>query len=283
MIISGDNRLRRVVRSVRLRAGAGRDPGRWTTIAFALCLATSPICPVKAEPRITTDPAQTTDLLTFIRALEAPRGYDDYERRIPIAPPRPLTQMQLGEVLEWQRRVRKAGAPSSAAGGYQIIYSTLARLVTDYNIDRSDVFNAGLQDRLARLLISECGPRPAASARSTHPRFGNCLAGIWAALPLTAGPRRGRSAYHGVAGNRALTRPETVLALLAGEAAALRRTPQPAFGSQPAGGSQPAESGPLAFEALPLSAVNDALRATAGTGRLTPSVQTWKVDPYASH
>ena len=26
----------------------------------------------------------TTDLLTFIRALEAPRGYDDYERRIPL-------------------------------------------------------------------------------------------------------------------------------------------------------------------------------------------------------
>ena len=37
-------------------------------------------------------PRTTTDLLALVRALEAPRGYDDYERRIPLAPPRPLTQ-----------------------------------------------------------------------------------------------------------------------------------------------------------------------------------------------
>ena len=166
-------------------------------------------------------PSTTTDLLTFIRALEAPRGYDDYERRIPIPPPRPLTQMTVAEVLAWQRRVRAADAISSAAGGYQIIYKTLNRLVDRNGIDRAALFDARMQDRLARLLISECGrlgPPP------EHRRYADCLAGIWAALPLTSGPKRGESAYRHIAGNRARTTPETVLALLQGEVVALETT-----------------------------------------------------------
>ena len=207
--------------------GAGQSPGRWRAIAFGLLFAVMLVPTAQAEPRTSTDPVQTTDLLTFIRRLEAPRGYDDYERRIPIAPPHPLTQMRLGEVLDWQRRVRAAGAPSTAAGGYQIIYPTLLRLVQKHDLDLNAVFDAVLQDRLAQRLIAECGPRPKVTAQSAHRRFANCLAGIWAALPLTTGPGRGRSAYHGVAGNRALTSPETVLALLAGTPVDMRRAPQP--------------------------------------------------------
>ena len=160
----------------------------------------------------------TTDLLALVRALEAPRGYDDYERRIPLAPPRPLTQMTLGEVLDWQSRVRDAGAPSTAAGGYQVIRATLARLVRQHGLDRAALFDPAMQDRLARLLVAECGdPGPP----SRHPHVADCLAGIWAALPLTSGPRKGQSAYRGVAGNRALTDPETVLAVLGGRPVAL--------------------------------------------------------------
>ena len=161
----------------------------------------------------TSDSGTTTDLLTFIRALEAPRGYTDYERRIRIRPPGPLTTLTLGQVLDWQVQVRRSGAPSTAAGGYQIIYPTLKRLVAKYRISRRQLFNTSLQDRLARLLIAECGPR---GPRWSHPRYGNCLAGIWAALPLTQGHGKGRSAHQGVAGNRALTHPDIVLDLLAG-------------------------------------------------------------------
>ena len=122
--------------------------------------------------------------------------------------------MRVGEVLDWQKRVRAAGAPATAAGGYQVIYKTLRRLVTRHGIALDARFTPALQDRLARHLINECGPK---GPRARHPRYGNCLAGIWAALPLTSGPGKGRSAYYNLAGNRALTSPETLLALLAGQ------------------------------------------------------------------
>ena len=220
-------------------------------------------------------PATTSDLLTFIRALEAPRGYNDYERRIGLAPPQPLTQMRLREVLEWQKRVRTAGYPSTAAGGYQIIHATLKRLITTYHIDRDVLFHAKTQDRLAQYLIAECGPRPAQTDRSQHPAFANCLAGVWAALPVTSGRDRGYSAYRHVAGNKALTTPATVLALLAGQKVS---TPLPDPKAQP-----PRQSPrPLAFGAVHVVDAHAMMRRVQGSDDLTPSVHHWTFDPYAS-
>lgn len=233
--------------------------------ALALCVA---IDDARATPGV------TAELLTFIRAHEAPRGYDDYERRIPIPPPQPLTQMTLAEVVAWQQRVRRAGAISTAAGGYQIIYGTLTGLINRHDLDVSTRFDPATQDRLARLLIAECGnPGPPAQ----HARFGNCLAGIWAALPLLTGPNRGRSVYRGTAGNRALTSPEAMLAVIAGGPAVLppvrsvaRQAPVP-------------DSEVLAFGAIRLNRqdVRAAMRGAAQAGTLTPSVHDWSFDPYA--
>ncbi len=127
--------------------------------------------------------------------------------------------MRVGAVLAWQRRVRAAGDPSTAAGACRIIHATLQGLVGRLRIDPAARFTLALQDRPARALIGECG-RKGPPAR--HARYGNCLARIWAGLPLTAGPRRGRSDHSHVAGNRALTDPDTVLALLRGEAVPLK-------------------------------------------------------------
>jgi len=228
----------------------------------------------------------TTDLLTFIRALEAPRGYTDYERRIRIPPPKPLTAMTVGEVLDWQVRVRRSGAPSTAAGGYQVIYPTLKRLVTKYGISRARIFDAGTQDHMARLLIGECG---APGPKRNHPRYGNCLAGIWAALPLTHGPRKGRSAHHGVAGNKALTHPDIVLDLLAGLEVAL--PPRGTGASPPLDPAWEAlrrigtsiGTQPLAFGAsrITVEEINTAMRKARRDNTLTPSLRTWKRDPYA--
>lgn len=216
-------------------------------------------------------PGTTTDLLTFVRALEA-RGYDDYERRIPVPPPRPLTRMTLGEVLDWQASVRAAGAPSTAAGGYQVIGATLEHLVRTHGLDRGALFDPAMQDRIAKLLVAECGePGPP----SRHPEFGNCLAGIWAALPMTSGRRKGRSAYEGVAGNRALTDPGTVLAVLAGQPV---RIPTGVPGRLSPAISDEAV---LAFGAVRLSRISSAMRGAAQAGTLTPSVRNWSFDPYA--
>ena len=213
-----------------------------------------------------------SDILALVRAVEAPRGYDDYERRIPVAPQRPLTRMTLGEVLDWQKRVRDARAPSTAAGAYQVIRPTLQRLVRRHGLDRDALFDRAMQDRIARLLISECGdPGPP----SRHAAHGNCLAGIWAGLPLTSGPRKGQSAYRGVAGNRALTRPETVLAVLAGRPVAL-----PA-GAPDRRAAAPSDEEILAFGAVRLSRISSAMRGASQAGTLTPSIRDWSFDPYA--
>ena len=214
----------------------------------------------------------TADLLEFIRAVEAPGGYDEYERRIRLAPPRPLTAMSVGEVLAWQDRVRGSGAPSTAAGAYQIIRPTLARLVRRHRLDPDAAFDPAMQDRMARLLLAECGER---GPPSRHVRYGNCLAGIWAALPLLSGPGRGRSAHRGIAGNRALAKPETVLALLAGRHVALPhpRIPDPEW--------------PVPVTVLPAphpipAGIPEAMDAAARTpGALPASIRRWSVDPYA--
>ncbi|MYI69795.1 MAG: glycoside hydrolase family 104 protein [Boseongicola sp. SB0673_bin_14] len=234
-------------------------------LAAAACLSL-------AASSAAATPDTTTDLLECIRALEAPRGHDDYERRIPVPPPKPLTRMTVGEVLDWQADVRRAGAPSTAAGGYQVIRATLERLVRTHGIDPDALFDELMQDRLAALLVAECGdPGPP----SRHPRFANCLAGIWAALPLATGPRRGLSAYAGVAGNRALTDPETVLAVLAGEPVSLPD------GTARDGLPAVSDEAVLAFGAVRLRRINSALREASAAGTLTPSVRNWSFDPYA--
>ena len=256
----------------RTDAAATREGNTLTarrSLALALLLA---FAALPGASETSASPRTTTDLLVFIRAIEAPRGYDDYEARIPVAPPRPLTRMTLGEVLDWQTGVREAGAPSTAAGGYQIIRATLERLVRRHDLDRGSLFDAAMQDRLARLLIAECGD-PGPPAR--HPHFADCLAGIWAALPLTSGPQRGRSAYQGISGNRALARPETLLAILAGRPVALPE------GGRESRAPAPADEAVLAFGAVRLNRITSAMRGAAQAGTLTPSVREWSFDPYA--
>ncbi len=209
---------------VKWRTGGAEGSGRRMRLGTRLAWAAMILClPVPALPEEGT--ATTRDLLAFIRFFEAPGGYDAYERRIPLAPPRRLTEMSVAAVMDWQLRVRAAGAISTAAGAYQIIYPTLDRLVQEHGLDPDARFGARLQDRLARLLIAECGERPGSEETEAHAAFGNCLAATWAALPVLDGPDVGLSAFHGVAGNRAQTTPEAVLALLAGKAVPLRRAP----------------------------------------------------------
>ena len=158
-------------------------------------------------------PQSDTALLAFIRHYESGGAYDRYHTDIRQTPPKPLTRMTVGEVMAWQASLRNV--ISTASGGYQIIKVTLARMVRTHRIDRAALFDATMQDRLARLLIAECQDD---RRKGGNIGFANCLAGIWAALPLVSGPARGRSAYHGIAGNKAQTTPARVMAVLEGAA-----------------------------------------------------------------
>ena len=246
---------------------------RLTVISLAILM---PPLPASAQPP-TTNNAMTRDVLTFIRSLEAPGGYDDVERRIKSPPPKRPSAMTLGEVLKWQKQVRGTGAPSTAMGGYQIVHDTLADLIRIHKLDKNALFDVKMQDRLAKLLMAECGNIKSENLN----RYANCLARIWAALPLTSGPNKGLSAYHGIAGNRALTTPQTVLALLAGKPVAIGASAK-TIPIPNASESTDVESADESADSIPtLRDINAAMRGAMITGKLTPSVQKWSFDPYA--
>lgn len=157
-------------------------------------------------------PANDVDFLNLMGDVEAPRGFDTVSGFAPVPPQRPLTDMTLDEVLRYQQSIRAMGTVSSAVGRYQFIYPTLRRLVEDLGIAGNLRFDAEVQTYLARFLMHDCGFYDRATPDL---QLANCLAGVWAALPLVSGPDRGQSAYASDGINIALTTPETILDVLA--------------------------------------------------------------------
>jgi hypothetical protein len=233
--------------------------------------------------------AKPEDMLRFIRHFEARGSYDRYYSGIKTPPPKPLTQLTVGEVITWQKSLR--GTKSTASGAYQFIRPTLERLVRKYKISRTRAFDEALQDQLAQLLISECPDR---DLPKDNLRFGNCLATIWAALPVLTGPKKGQSHYKGVAGNRALTSPENVMAMLSGGPVTYETTP---FQSP----SQPSDQikfrtikiyhfdrgGNSAFKLAgpsPEERISQSIQNAQDEGGLGKSIHTiYAVDPYAAN
>lgn len=150
-------------------------------------------------------------VLDLLGQLEGPEGYTQVVHSAKLDPPRPITQMTIAEVLNYQRALRHAGSSSSAVGRYQFIYKTLRQVVMDFNIDTGQRFNKRTQDFLARRMLEGCDFY---DPEASHAAIGNCMARIWAALPVISGSKAGRSYYHGLAGNRALTTPKEVVSLI---------------------------------------------------------------------
>lgn len=149
--------------------------------------------------------------LMMMGDVEGAAGYDAITGATRLRPDKPLTRMSIREVLDFQRQVRASGAASSAMGRYQFIYGTLSSLVETHGIDDTLPFDRITQDSLARLEMRRCQFYEPVVADW---RVANCLAQIWAALPVVRGRNAGRSHYHGIAGNRSLVSTETFLSSL---------------------------------------------------------------------
>lgn len=150
--------------------------------------------------------------LELVGAIEAPRGYESVTGFAPIKPDRPITEMTIAEVMRWQRRVRDAGAASTAVGRFQFMHDTLEFLTRAYEVPHDTLLDRRTQDYLARVLLHRCGFY---DPDLPVPELGDCLAGTWAALPMLSEERRGLSRYRGRANNHARTTPEVVEAVLA--------------------------------------------------------------------
>lgn len=139
--------------------------------------------------------------LELMGAVEGPNGYNQITLATRMRPELPITQMTIRQVIEFQRAVRLSGASSSAMGRYQFTYQTLKGMVETLGIDDQLPFDAITQDALARLEMRRCGFYEPIIQDT---KVANCLAAVWAALPLVTGANAGRSRYHGLAGNKSL-------------------------------------------------------------------------------
>lgn len=127
-------------------------------------------------------------LLAAIRICEVdtpdPRGYDIVYGGIPqrIRPPRPITQMSIDDVLNWQNSIRSS-VESTATGAYQFIYTTLLELVDRRRVvARSAILDAATQDRLAIALMT--GLDSWQAGQISDEAFGYNLARVWASMPV---------------------------------------------------------------------------------------------------
>lgn len=195
-----------------------------------------------------TVPPGAAILLDFIGDIEAPRGYDTVYGNNQGKLKKPVTSMTIGEIQDaqggWSRQFG-----SSATGRYQFMKATLAGLIPELGLSRSQVFDANLQDRLAYHLLKRRGYAEFMAGRINRTEFGKRLAQEWASLPvLTAtkgGSRnvtRGQSYYAGDGLNKSLVAPDRVEAMLDRVKVAVAPTPvaaAPAPTTAPANDNQP--------------------------------------------
>ena len=147
--------------------------------------------------RLSTSSSRTSQVFDLIGFAEAGRlQYNAIHvsaRRKPHAAPTLLT---IDEILVW---IKRTPGQHHAIGRYQFIPSTLAMLVRRSGLPAGTRFSPQVQDRLAYLLLQDAGYDRFLAGQMRMSDFMDKLAWIWAGLPL----RSGRSAYRGVAGNRA--------------------------------------------------------------------------------
>jgi hypothetical protein len=156
-------------------------------------------------------------LLDLIASHESGGNYNSAYEGSKIKPPKPLTEMTVQQVMDWQNQSVHAGSASSAAGRYQIIGGTLRGLVKDMGIDPNTTkFDQATQDKMATVLMQRRGLDKFMKGEMSQADFMKNLALEWASLPKD---NSGRAAYGGVATNptMALVSPSVVNTVLANE------------------------------------------------------------------
>lgn len=133
-------------------------------------------------------------ILDLIGSAEAPQGYDQVYGGSKLSPPRPITTMTVGEVLDWQKRSVAAGSYSSAAGRYQVINKTLAQQVRNGTVSLNDTYDAATQDKIALSLMEGRGLNRYQSGQISTEQFAQNLSQEWAGLPAIFRDRKGRTA-----------------------------------------------------------------------------------------
>lgn len=141
-------------------------------------------------------------VLALLRKLEATSSYDAVSSyAVKIGRPNiPVSQKTIDEVLEYQKWLISRKTNSTAVGAYQANHPTLLLWLKAEGVPTTKVFDKRTQDAFARWKLKKCGYYNPNRAISD---LGNCLAGVWAALPMMSGPRQGKSRYGHILNNEA--------------------------------------------------------------------------------
>jgi muramidase (phage lysozyme) len=185
------------------------------TVAPTVAPDLAPYIPARAA---TNGGGGTGELLSIIRRHESQGNYDVVWSGIKAndQPPRPLTQMTIGQVLAWQDSIDQR-YNSEAAGAYQILEDTLRGLYRSAGLSLFSRFNRDNQDRLAIALLERRGLSRYRAGTLTDVDFAQELSREWASFPAQTVDKRGRSAtgqsyYAGDGLNRSFTSKSAVLA-----------------------------------------------------------------------
>ncbi|WP_231592699.1 hypothetical protein [Pelagovum pacificum] len=177
-------------------AGVGRNGSLFVDRAVTGYFAPVVVSASRSAERFSSA-SQLDRLMDLIATAEAGAdGYDAVQYGARVRPPRPPTQMRLGEITAW---IAATPGQPHAIGRYQFIPTTLARLAEQVGVRADELFSPALQDRLAVELLREAGLTKFQSGDLDRESFMNNLARVWAGLPTSSG----RSYYHGHAGNAA--------------------------------------------------------------------------------
>lgn len=167
-----------------------------------------------------------TPLLDLIGRAEG-AGYDTIVGFIRKAdyPPKPITQLTIGELLAWQESI-DGKYNSEAVGRYQIMEDTLRGFNNDRRnsssggmslyeragLNLNSLFSPANQDLMAIELLKYRGLNRFLSGTLTDVQFGDKLADEWASLPVMIGPKAGQGRYSGQGGKITIQEVTDVLA-----------------------------------------------------------------------
>jgi muramidase (phage lysozyme) len=124
-------------------------------------------------------------LISRGEGTDRPDGYDvvyGYDRFKPPGTGR-LTDMTIKEVRALQDEMVRRGAPTGAAGKYQVVGATMNYLTKRMGLDGSERFTPLLQDQMARELLARHGYEAFVSGKLKPGDFQKNLSGEWASVP----------------------------------------------------------------------------------------------------
>jgi hypothetical protein len=114
-----------------------------------------------------------------------PAVYNTVSNFVPshLRPSKPLTEMTVQEVLDWQDQI-DGQVQSEAAGAVQVMPDTLRGLIEAGKVDPTALFDGTTQDAIAVSLLEGRGLKEWQAGELTTEEFGNALAMEWASLPV---------------------------------------------------------------------------------------------------